>query len=191
MPTSSAGARPVRGKRLGSLSNPERVIDTSTGLTKLDLARYYGLVAPLLLEHLAGRPVSFVRAPSGIDGQLFFQKHLEAPIPGVTALPEHLHPGHPPLLEVPSEHAIIFAAQMNVVEFHSWNAVKGSISRPDRLILDLDPREGVSWATVIQAAELVGVLLKEIGLKGWLKTSGGKGLPRRRAAAQAIRLGHG
>lgn len=176
LPTSSAGARPVRGKRLGSLSNPERVIDSSTGLTKLDLARYYGLVAPLLLEHLAGRPVSFVRAPSGIDGQLFFQKHLDAPIPGVTALPEHLHPGHPPLLEVPSEDAITFAAQMNVVEFHSWNAVKGSISRPDRLILDLDPGEGVPWATVIQAAELVRVLLKEIGLKGWLKTSGGKGL---------------
>jgi len=160
----------------GKLSNPDRVIDPSTGLTKLDLARYYGLVAPLLVEHLSNRPVSFVRAPSGIQGQLFFQKHLDAAIPGVMALPERLYPGHPALLEVPTPEAIMSAAQMNVVEFHTWNAVKSAIGKPDRLILDLDPGEGVPWATVRQGAQLVRVLLREIGLEGWLKTSGGKGL---------------
>ncbi|WP_447987931.1 DNA ligase D [Achromobacter spanius] len=167
-----AGSRPKPGK----LSNPDRVIDPSTGLTKLDLARYYGLVAPLLLAHLKDRPVSFVRAPSGIQGQLFFQKHLDAAIPGVTALPEKLHPGHPALLEVPTQEAIMSAAQMNVVEFHTWNAVKSAIGKPDRLILDLDPGEGVTWQAVQQGAQLVRVLLDGIGLAGWLKTSGGKGL---------------
>ncbi|WP_447577069.1 DNA ligase D [Achromobacter kerstersii] len=167
-----AGSRPKPGK----LSNPDRVIDPSTGLTKLDLARYYGLVAPLLLAHLKDRPVSFVRAPSGIQGQLFFQKHLDAAIPGVTALPEKLHPGHPALLEVPTQGAIMSAAQMNVVEFHTWNAVKSAIGKPDRLILDLDPGEGVTWQAVQQGAQLVRVLLDGIGLAGWLKTSGGKGL---------------
>lgn len=167
-----AGNRPKPGK----LSNPDRVIDPSTGLTKLDLARYYGLVAPLLLAHLKDRPVSFVRAPSGIQGQLFFQKHLDAAIPGVTALPEKLHPGHPALLEVPTPEAIMSAAQMNVVEFHTWNAVKSAIGKPDRLILDLDPGEGVTWQAVQQGAQLVRVLLDGIGLAGWLKTSGGKGL---------------
>ncbi|ADP20014.1 MULTISPECIES: DNA ligase D [Achromobacter] len=171
-----AGPRAPLRVRSGKLSNPDRVVDPSTGLTKLDLARYYGLVAPLLLEHLANRPVSFVRAPSGIQGTLFFQKHLDAAIPGVKALPERLHPGHPALLEVSTPEAIMAAAQMNVVEFHTWNAVKSAIGKPDRLILDLDPGEGVPWATVQQGAQLVRVLLKEIGLEGWLKTSGGKGL---------------
>lgn len=167
---STARASPAK------LSNPDRIIDPSTGLTKLDLAKYYGLVAPLLQAHLVNRPVSLVRAPAGIHGQLFFQKHLEAAMPGVIALPEALHPGHPALLEVPTPPAIMSAAQMNVVEFHTWNAVKTSIDKPDRMIFDLDPGEGVPWPTVQQAAQLVRVLLNEIGLQCWLKTSGGKGL---------------
>ncbi|HTK02015.1 MAG TPA: non-homologous end-joining DNA ligase, partial [Bordetella sp.] len=166
---------PPKGK-LGRLSHPDRVIDPSTGLTKLDLARYYGLVAPLLLEHLKDRPVSLVRAPGGIQKPLFFQKHLEAAIPGVEALPQRLDPDHPSLLEVPTDLAIMSAAQMNVVEFHTWNAVKTAIDKPDRMLFDLDPGEGVKWATLQQAAGLVHVLLGEIGLQCWLKTSGGKGL---------------
>jgi len=160
----------------GKLTNPDRVIDPSTKLTKLDLARYYGLIAPLMLAHLKGRPVSFLRAPAGIQGEFFFQKHLEAAMPGVKSLPAKLDPDHPPLLEVPTAEAIMSAVQMNVVEFHTWNAVKTSIGKPDRLMLDLDPGEGVQWPTMQQAANLVRVLLQEIGLQAWLKTSGGKGL---------------
>ncbi|SFN74145.1 bifunctional non-homologous end joining protein LigD [Nitrosospira briensis] len=78
------------------VSNPDRVIDPSTGFTKIELVRYYSIVAPLMLEHLAGRPVSLVRAPEGITGELFFQKHLEnARMPGVTQLDPALHPDHP------------------------------------------------------------------------------------------------
>ncbi|MCW3152936.1 DNA ligase D [Achromobacter spanius] len=168
-------AAPTRAKP-ARLTHPERVIDPSTKLTKLDLARYYGLVAPLMLEHLKGRPVSFLRAPSGIDGQLFFQKHLEAAMPGVKPLPTRLDPDHPPLLEVPTAQAIMSAVQMNVVEFHTWNAVKTAISKPDRMLFDLDPGEGVKWATMQQAARLVHTMLDELGLDSWLKTSGGKGL---------------
>ncbi|WP_313697114.1 DNA ligase D [Achromobacter sp.] len=160
----------------GKLTNPDRVIDPSTKLTKLDLARYYGLIAPLMLEHLKGRPVSFLRAPAGIQGEFFFQKHLEAAMPGVKPLPAKLDPDHPPLLEVPTAEAIMSAVQMNVVEFHTWNAVKTSIGKPDRMMFDLDPGEGVQWPAMQQAANLVRVLLQEIGLQAWLKTSGGKGL---------------
>ena len=168
-------AKAGRGKG-GKLTNPDRVIDPSTKLTKLDLARYYGLIAPLMLEHLKGRPVSFLRAPAGIQGEFFFQKHLEAAMPGVKPLPAKLDPDHPPLLEVPSEEAIMSAVQMNVVEFHTWNAVKTSINKPDRMLFDLDPGEGVQWTSMQQAANMVRVLLQEIGLQAWLKTSGGKGL---------------
>ncbi|AVJ28192.1 DNA ligase D [Achromobacter spanius] len=170
-PTSKTG----RAKG-GKLTNPDRVIDPSTKLTKLDLARYYGLIAPLMLEHLKGRPVSFLRAPAGIQGEFFFQKHLEAAMPGVKPLPAKLDPDHPPLLEVPTAEAILSAVQMNVVEFHTWNAVKTAIGKPDRMMLDLDPGEGVQWPAMQQAANLVRVLLQEIGLQAWLKTSGGKGL---------------
>ncbi|WP_088138133.1 DNA ligase D [Achromobacter xylosoxidans] len=166
-------ATPPKGMRL---SNPDRVIDPSSGATKLDLARYYGLVAPLMMPHLRGRPVSFVRAPAGIQGQHFFQRHSESPIPGVLALPERLYPEHPPLMEISNEAAILAAAQLNVVEFHTWNAIKTSITKPDRMLFDLDPGVGVDWPAVQQGAELVRVLLQELGLRGWLKTSGGKGL---------------
>jgi len=173
-------AKAAAGKASSSkglrLTHPDRVIDTSTGITKLDLARFYGLVAPLLLKHLDKRPVSLVRAPQGIDHQLFFQKHLEAPMPEVRDLPQSLYPEHPPLLEVPTPTAIMSAVQMNTVEFHTWNAVYTAIDTPDRMLFDLDPGEGVKWSQVVQATQLVHTLLDEMGLKAWLKTSGGKGL---------------
>ncbi|CAB3827593.1 Multifunctional non-homologous end joining protein LigD [Achromobacter mucicolens] len=175
-PSKAAPATKASRAKGGKLTNPDRVIDPSTKLTKLDLARYYALVAPLMLEHLKGRPVSFLRAPAGIQGEFFFQKHLEAAMPGVKSLPAKLDPDHPPLLEVPTAEAIMSAVQMNVVEFHTWNAVKTSIGKPDRMLFDLDPGEGVQWPAMQQAANLVRVLLEEIGLKAWLKTSGGKGL---------------
>ena len=159
------------------VTHPERVIDRSTGLTKLDLVRYYATVAPLMLEHLKDRPVSLVRAPRGIEGEQFFQKHHEgASMPGVLQLDPALDSGHPPLLEVDSAEGLLSAAQMNVVEFHTWNARADRIEKPDRVTFDIDPGEGVDWLQVQQAAELVRVLLQELGLPAFLKTSGGKGL---------------
>jgi bifunctional non-homologous end joining protein LigD len=84
--------------------------------------------------------------------------------------------GHGPLLEVPSAKALIAAAQMNVIEFHTWNSVKRSIARPDRMIFDLDPGEGVDFAVVREGAQLLHAMLDELRLSSWLKTSGGKGL---------------
>jgi bifunctional non-homologous end joining protein LigD len=158
------------------VTNPERVIDPSTGFTKIDLVRYYGLVAPLMLEHLRGRPVSLVRAPDGITGQLFFQKHLEKSIPGVAQLDPALDPDHPPYLEIATPEGLMSAAQMNVVEFHTWNATKNAIGKPDRMTFDLDPGEELQWGHMQEAAQLVHFFLNELGLKSFLKTSGGKGL---------------
>ena len=80
----------------GRLTHAERVIDPASGLTKGDLARYYVQAAPLMRPYLKGRPVSLVRAPSGIGGDLFFQRHMDAAMPGARLLPESLYPGHPP-----------------------------------------------------------------------------------------------
>lgn len=158
------------------VSHPERVIDKSTGMTKLDLVSYYDFIAPWLLPHLKDRPVSLVRAPQGIEGQLFFQKHSEAKMPGMTVLDTALWPGHDALLAVNSKEALLNAAQLNCVEFHSWNSKSTHIDQPDRVIFDLDPGVGVTWAHVQEAARLVHGFLDQLGLQAWLKTSGGKGL---------------
>ncbi|MGZ5195017.1 MAG: DNA ligase D [Ramlibacter sp.] len=159
------------------VSNPDRVIDPSTGTTKIQMVRYYALVAPLMMEHLKGRPVSLVRAPEGIGGELFFQKHAERyKMPGIEQLDPAFFAGHPPMLEVVSPMGLLSAAQMNVIEFHTWNGVKKSIATPDRMTFDLDPGEGVGWPQVQEAAQLVRGFLQELGLVPFLKTSGGKGL---------------
>ncbi len=172
-----AGVAPVRGVGQIKVSNPERVIDASTGLTKLDLVRHYESVAEWMLPHLKGRPISLVRGPTGVGGELFFQKHDDKlTIQGLKELDPGLWPGHPALLEVPTAAALANAAQMNVIEFHTWNAVAKAIDRPDRMIFDLDPGDGCPWAHVQEAAVLVRTLLTQIGLDAWIKTSGGKGL---------------
>ncbi|GAA4337802.1 DNA ligase D [Variovorax defluvii] len=159
------------------VTNPERVIDPKSGVTKIELVRFYGLIAPLMMEHLRGRPVSFVRAPNGVDGELFFQKHLEkGGMEGVRQLDPAIWPGHEPMIEVATPEGLVSAAQMNVIEFHTWNAVKTATAKPDRMTFDLDPGEGVPWSAMQQAAEVVRVFLGELGLESFCKTSGGKGL---------------
>ncbi len=159
------------------VTHPDRVIDAASGTTKIDLVRYYARVGALMMEHLKGRPVALVRAPSGIGGELFFQKHAERyRMPGVVQLDPALDPGHPPLLEVAAVEGLLSAAQMNVIEFHTWNAVKRTIGKPDRMTFDLDPGEGVAWLEVQEAAQLLHGFLDELQLAAFLKTSGGKGL---------------
>ncbi|WP_374564121.1 DNA ligase D [Ideonella sp.] len=158
------------------VTNPERVIDPSTGLRKIDVVRYYESVADWLLPHLKNRPVSLVRAPDGITGELFFQKHPESKMPGVRALAPSLWPGHGALLAVDNVKALVAAAQMNVIEFHTWNSTTQAIDKPDRIVFDLDPGDGVSWKEVQEAAQLMHAMLDALGLQCWLKTSGGKGL---------------
>jgi bifunctional non-homologous end joining protein LigD len=159
------------------ITHPERVVDPSAGITKADLVRYYASVADWMLPHLKERPVALVRAPDGVAGQLFFQKHAErTAMPGLTAHERELWPKHPPLLTVDTPDALLSAAQMNTVEFHTWNSIVHQLDKPDRVVFDLDPGEGVKWTHVQEAAVLVRTLLSELELQAWLKTSGGKGL---------------
>ncbi|MCA7924443.1 DNA ligase D [Burkholderia cenocepacia] len=158
------------------ITHPERVLDPQSGTRKIDLARYWQWVAPWLLPDLKGRPVSLVRAPGDIAGELFFQKHAERrEIPFVTQH-EGLDPGHGPLLSIDSVDALLGAAQMGTVELHTWNAHASNIERPDRIVFDLDPDPALPWRTMIDAAQLVRGLLDELGLVSFCKTSGGKGL---------------
>ena len=162
------------------VTHGDRVVDAQSGVTKIELVQFYARVAPLMLAHLKGRPVSLVRAPSGVTGivgGLFFQKHANKnELPGVTLLDPALDRDHEPLLEIHSANGLLSSVQMNTVEFHTWNAVASNIEHPDRMTFDLDPGDKVDWAQMQQAATLVRTMLDELGLKCFLKTSGGKGL---------------
>ncbi|CAN5208200.1 DNA ligase D [soil metagenome] len=179
VPSTSAGS--PAGKPSSSsgvkITNAERVIDTSTGFTKGQLVHYYESIAPFILPHLKDRPVALVRAPEGVAGEQFFQKHVEGTkMPGLKVLDPALWPGHSGLLSIDTADALIAAAQMNTVELHTWNSTSKNIDEPNRVIFDLDPGEGVTWKHLQEAAQLTHAFLEQIGLQSWLKTSGGKGL---------------
>ncbi|MGE5469515.1 MAG: DNA ligase D [Bacteroidota bacterium] len=177
-PTPATAARKVAADFAGiAISHPDRLIDAESGLTKAGLAAFYRDIAPYLLPHLIGRPLSLLRAPDGIAGQQFFQRHAETlAIPGIRLLAPELDPGHKPLMAIDSLPALIGAVQMGGIEFHTWNVDSAHIDRPDRLILDLDPDPAMPWRRILEATGLVLTLLDELGLKAFLKTSGGKGM---------------
>ena len=159
------------------ITNGDRVVDEKSGATKMDVIRYYALIGNLMMEHLKNRPVSLVRAPSGIKGDLVFQKHADIKkLPGMKNMDQALDPDHPSMLEVGNIAGILSAAQWNALEFHTQNATGKAYDKPDRMVFDLDPGEGVEWPAMQEAGEVMRVFLEELGLSPFLKTSGGKGL---------------
>jgi bifunctional non-homologous end joining protein LigD len=159
------------------ITHPERVIDGASGITKLELARYYDTVAEHMLPHLKARPVALLRAPEGVGGQMFFQKHLQnIVIPEIRRLGPEIDPPHPSLMVIDNATALVGAAQMGVIELHTWNAVYTHIEKPDRIVFDLDPDPTLPWARMVEAAGLMKTLLDELKLKSFLKTTGGRGL---------------
>ena len=174
----TAATQAERGRIEGvHITHPDRIIDADSGLTKLDLVRYYEQVAPAILPFLKRRPVYLLRAPEGVGGELFFQKHQNRLlIPGLTTFDPALDPGHAPLMAIESPQALVGAMQMGCVELHTCNATVDMIERPDCMVFDLDPDPHLSWNAVVEAAQLTKVALDELGLRAFLKTSGGKGL---------------
>lgn len=159
------------------ISNPGRVIDAISEATKLDLAAYYERVSEFILPHLSNRPVSLLRAPDGIAGQQFFQKHSDnRAIPHITQLDRKLDPEHDPLMAIGSTEGLIGCVQMNAIEFHTWGATTAHIESPDRFVLDLDPDPALPWRSVVEATKLTLSVLDELKLVAFLKTTGGKGM---------------
>lgn len=157
------------------LTHPERVIDPVSGATKRDLADYYISLSEWLLPQLAQRPVALVRAPEGVTGELFFQKNAEhLSIPGIETMGK-AYTGHPVML-INNLEALVGAVQMSAMELHVWNAVADDLERPDRFILDLDPDPALPWKNMVEATQMTQAVLDELGLKSFLKTSGGKGI---------------
>jgi bifunctional non-homologous end joining protein LigD len=175
MAEKSAKSRPELGG-IG-ISNPQRIIDPQSGATKLQLAQYYLSVAEWLTPHLAKRPLSIVRAPEGVSGDSFFQRHCgRLKMPHMHVLDKSLDPEHARLIQADSVTAVVEAAQMGTVEFHTWNARSDLIDKPDRVVFDLDPDPELPWSSMVAATYMTLDLLDGIGLKAFLKTSGGRGI---------------
>ncbi len=171
----TSSSEPVAGVRI---SNGDRVIYPEIGLTKRELAEYHEAVAPLMLPHVAGRPLSTVRCPDGPHQTCFFQKHWKATrgTPVRTVPIDEADGDGGEYAVAQNAHDLVALIQWNVVELHTWQSRSDAIESPDRLILDLDPGPGVGWTTLRESARVVRELLDAAALKSWVKLSGGKGV---------------
>ena len=165
-------ARELLGVRL---SSPDKILWEEQGVTKSELADYYLAVADRILPHIARRPVTLVRCPTGADKKCFYQRH---PASGVLPqLKEVAIPGFDePYLYIEDEAGLVAAVQMGTLELHPWGVTVERPDRPDRIIFDLDPAEGLGFDSVVAAALDVRDRLEAIGLRSFAKTTGGKGL---------------
>ncbi|MDR0209953.1 MAG: DNA ligase D [Pseudomonas putida] len=169
--------KPASEPQLGDLrlTHPERVIDATSGVTKRQVAEYYAQVAPWILPQLKDRPVALVRAPDGLGGELFFQKNAgQLHIPDVVNYSK-AQAGQAAMI-LNSAESLLGAVQMNTLELHTWNGTDKDFDKPDRFVLDLDPDPALPWKAMLEATQLTLTLLDELGLKVFLKTSGGKGM---------------
>ncbi len=172
-----------------------------TGISKLDLAHYYLDIADWILPHLNQRPLTLVRCPKADGKQCFYQKHANQTTPAEVDRIEVNDAdragnrngnadvnvdannddnddtgGSATYMTVNSVRSLMALVQMGVLELHTWGARGKALSKPDRIIFDLDPAPDVAWKHVVEGAQLVHALLDEIGLQSFVKTTGGKGL---------------
>jgi bifunctional non-homologous end joining protein LigD len=168
----AAGALPIK------LSHPDKILDATTSVTKEQLAQYYWEVAATMLPHIADRPLTLVRCVDGSGKPCFYQKHRNQMVKGLDSVDvvNRKTGAREPYITLNTREAIVQLAQIGVLEVHPWGAKNETMEQPDRIVIDLDPDPSISWTTVVESAKEVRKRLQKLGLKSFVKTTGGKGL---------------
>lgn len=166
------------GDRTVRVSHPDKVYFPQRGLTKADLVRYYLTVGDGILRALRNRPTTLERYVDGVEGESFFQKRAPKNLPdwiptGRIAFPSGRYADEICPTEVA---AVLWAANLGTFTFHPWPVRRGDTEHPDELRIDLDPQPGTGFADAVRAAGQLREVLAGLGLRGWPKTSGGRGL---------------
>jgi bifunctional non-homologous end joining protein LigD len=159
-----------------TITHPSRIVFPDVGLTKADVAAYYQQIASRILPHLEHRPVSLLRAPDGVGGETFFQRH---PMPAMRrgivriAAPDQERAEY---FSVTGADGLATAVQFGAIEFHGWGARTPQLDAPDRMVFDLDPADDVPFSAVVTAAQMIRRILTSARLKSFPLVSGGKGI---------------
>ncbi|KRV50440.1 ATP-dependent DNA ligase [Wenjunlia vitaminophila] len=166
------------GERTVRLSNPDKLYFPERGYTKLDVARYFMAVGDGAVRALRDRPTTLERHPDGVTGESFYQKRAPKNLPewiptGRISFPSGRHADE----ICPTETAaVVWAANLGCLTFHPWPVRRTDTEHPDELRIDLDPQPGTDYLDAVRAAAELRQLLDELGMRGWPKTSGGRGL---------------
>ena len=161
------------------LTHAGKVLYPESNITKLDLARYYAIVCDRMLPELAGRPLTLLRAPEGWRDHHFYQKHGNATVPKAVKrvkLAEKEGSAEDIYLFVDDKAGLLSLVQMGVLEIHVWGSRVSDVEHADRVVMDLDPDEGLPWSRVTEGALTLRRMLDDIGLQSFVKATGGKGL---------------
>jgi bifunctional non-homologous end joining protein LigD len=160
------------------ISSPARVMWPGPGITKLELAAYMAAVAEPFVRASGGRPVTLQRFPGGVDGEEFFSKNPPKGVPewARTVMCTYNSGRRHPQLVIDEVATAVWAIQMNTVTFHPWASRAEDVDNPDEMRIDLDPQPGTGFAQAVEAALALRELLTELGLTGWAKTSGNRGV---------------
>ncbi|HEX7076385.1 MAG TPA: non-homologous end-joining DNA ligase [Hyphomicrobiaceae bacterium] len=158
------------------LTSPEKVLYPEQGVSKRELADYYCTIADDILPHVARRPISLVRCPDGRQRQCFFQRHAGSGVPPEVSevdIPGFEDSGA--YLYIKDVRGLIALVQMGVLEIHPWGSRIDRPDRPDRIVFDLDPGEGLGFRDVVAGAHDLRAVLRDRSLESFAKTTGGKG----------------
>lgn len=149
------------------ISSPDKIIFNDPKITKEDVIRYYSKISERMLPYVRHRILSIVRCPKGVSQSCFYKKHSDAGSVGTGTIEDYFY--------IEDVSGLVYEAQMGTLEFHIWGSTVEQLEKPDVMVFDLDPDEGMDLAQVRQGVEDIKSVLDELSLKSYLKTSGGKG----------------